>query len=148
MNEWIWSVVGMILKGELKYWEKNLFSASLFTTWTGLRLNLGFNSERLLNKHLRCGRAWLDMALAVRDNAACSEVLNISTVLQGRNTVLPLSLTDTYIEISGNGTLPCVATGEPSPHISWTRKDGKQLNKSRIGTTEHGSLQITCKSLT
>lgn len=57
-----------------------------------------------------------------------------------------LSLTDTYIEINGNVTVPCVATGEPAPRISWTRKDGQQLNKSRVDTTEHGNLQITCKS--
>jgi len=57
-----------------------------------------------------------------------------------------LSLTDTHIEINGNGTVPCVAIGEPAPDISWTRKDGKQLSKSRVGIMERGNLQITCES--
>jgi hypothetical protein len=57
-----------------------------------------------------------------------------------------LSLTDTYVEINGNGTVPCVATGEPAPDISWKRKDDKQLNKSHVHATELGNLQFTCKS--
>ena len=71
-------------------------------------------------------------------------------MLQGRHIYMcvlnRLSLTDTHIEINGNGTVPCVATGEPAPDISWTRKNGKQLNKSRVDATEHGNLQFTCKS--
>ncbi|XP_069698018.1 hemicentin-1-like isoform X2 [Periplaneta americana] len=50
---------------------------------------------------------------------------------------------DTQIEINTNGMVPCLAIGVPVPHISWTRKDGKQFNATHVKTTEHGSLQIT-----
>jgi hypothetical protein len=56
-----------------------------------------------------------------------------------------LFLTDTQIEINGNGTVPCIAIGVPVPQILWTRKDGKQLDIDHTETTEHGSLQIIRK---
>ncbi|PNF42950.1 hypothetical protein B7P43_G11501, partial [Cryptotermes secundus] len=50
---------------------------------------------------------------------------------------------DVQIDISGNGTVPCMAVGVPIPTVLWTREDGKQLNTSSTVTTEHGNLQIT-----
>lgn len=48
----------------------------------------------------------------------------------------------TYVARHDDVTLPCVAVGNPSPAVRWTRSDGVQLPADRSSVLSNGSLAI------
>ena len=45
--------------------------------------------------------------------------------------------------ISGeNGTIPCIALGNPAPQFKWSRKDGRSLPDWRFSQLPSGSLRV------
>ncbi|XP_062045579.1 probable oxidoreductase PXDNL [Lepus europaeus] len=45
---------------------------------------------------------------------------------------------DTEVLIGTSTTLECMATGQPHPHVTWTRGDGQELDESRHAVTSSG----------